>query len=184
MRPLDGILDELDDLARKLGTSDLREAPPKSRKGDDEPELVGLSGRPLRKDYPKTPDDSDEPDDEEPDKPKETPKTAPGVKRRERLDRAKDFVHDALRSMNLRGAEQSAVIDKTARMDGREGTAITMWDTDHNILVSVFVDDENRGKAFAMKVEKKEGTMRQALDLSDDGFERSAREVASFVRGL
>lgn len=181
MNPLVSILDELDDLARQFGVADLREAPPKGDKELVDPAGVPFSKRGQRPSSRKqTPDE--EPDDEPDDA--DEPKTSPAAKVRTRFDRAKDFAHDVLRSLNLRGAESTSVGAKSTRVDGREGSAITMWDTEHNILVSVFVDDDGRGKARAMKVEKKEGEMRQALDLSDEGFDRAAREVASFVRGL
>jgi hypothetical protein len=183
MRPLDGILDELDDLAQQFGIADLREAPPK-----DDKELVDPAGVPFSKrgqrPGSRKPTSDEEPGDEPDDDVDDTPKTSPAAKARTRFDRAKDFAHDVLRALNLRGAESTSVGAKSTRVDGREGSAITMWDTEHNILVSVFVDDDGRGKARAMKVEKKEGEMRQGLDLSDEGFDRAAREVASFVRGL
>ena len=48
----------------------------------------------------------------------------------------------------------------------------------------MFIGDDDKGKAHAMRIEKKQKKLPKELDLSERGIDRTTREVSSFVRGI
>jgi hypothetical protein len=111
---------------------------------------------------------------------------SPGELKRDRLEKVTDFAETVLKQIGLKTSrvKASTVRAPDTKLDGKPGSAVAMWDDAHTTLLTVFIGDDNMGKAHAMRIEKKEKKLNKDLDFSERGIDRTSREVSSFVRGI
>jgi len=175
------LIAELEGMAREYGAPAAgelweRDAPSQA--------LVDPYGRAAREEPP---DEKEKEKEKEAEKGKGAEKEkSPSTLQRERVEKAADFAEDVLKQLGLKTSRNKAttIRAQNTRMDNKPGSAVAMWDDDHTTLLTVFIGDDDTGKAHAMRIEKNAKKLGKDLDFSERGIDRTVREVTSFVRGL
>ena len=96
-----------------------------------------------------------------------------------------EFLDDVFRKL---GKRRDSDFESDTGSFGKlgRGTFVTSWDREHDLLIAVFIsDEEERAMVYTMKIEKVEDEMKdvnKALDVSDEGYEKAVDAATAFVR--